>query len=279
MSEYTNFSAWVRRWLTTCILPNKGVISDGHFRPTSSTCHHQTTIAGDLTERQDILLKRIQTRSIPTKSVRARPLYDNCLLLSQDGKPLSRCSWRKATWYLRNGLASCTVQEGEEMRVQLKFRPKERSRGLVGQFYLQKRDNLCVVCGAEGHRRKHVVPKRIRKLLPVEMKSHQSHDVLLLCTACHDRSHRFETHQLALSTISPSTMVSAFLSSDGLLQLEIIWRRHFLKTMQPQHLPDMWSIHHQGERLWYMASKQMVSPQLYKLATEGGRLPDIGNRD
>jgi len=139
MSEYTNFSAWVRRWLTTCILPNKGVISDGHFRPTSSTCHHQTTIAGDLTERQDILLKRIQTRSIPTKSVRERPLYDNCLLLSQDGKPLSRCSWRKATWYLRNGLASCTVQEGEEMRVQLKFRPKERSRGLVGQFYLQKK--------------------------------------------------------------------------------------------------------------------------------------------
>jgi hypothetical protein len=163
-----------------------GVIPDCKFHPPSSSSGQKQLV----TVRQNLLLKKIQIRNIPTKSVRARPLYDNCLLLSPDGKPLSRCSWRKATWYLRHDLASCTVKEGEEMRVQLQFKPKHRTRGLVGQFYLQRRDNLCVVCGADGHRRKHVVPRRIRKLLPVVMKSHQSHDVLLLCTACHDRSHR-----------------------------------------------------------------------------------------
>lgn len=263
MSEYTEVSSKLRRWLTACINPSKGVIPDSQFKP-SPASQKQITI------RQNLLLQKIQLRTIPTKSVRARPLYDNCLLLSPDGKPLSRCSWRKATWYLRNGLASCTVKEGEEMRVQLKFRPKHRTRGLVGQFYLQKLANLCAVCGADGHRRKHVVPRRIRKLLPVVMKSHQSHDVLLLCAPCHDRSHRWDT--IMDTSTSPSTMVSSFLSSGGLLQLEIVWRNHFLHTMQPRHLPHMWSIHHQGERLWHLASKQMMSPKVYKLATVGDQV-------
>eukprot|EP00092_Neocalanus_flemingeri_P002564 GFUD01002746.1.p1 GENE.GFUD01002746.1~~GFUD01002746.1.p1 ORF type:complete len:286 (+),score=79.95 GFUD01002746.1:317-1174(+) len=280
MADYTDVSAVIRRWLTACINPNKGVAPDCEFRPPeSSICNHQLDTAGVLTVSQEKLLNKIQIRNILNKSVRARPLYDNCLLLSQDGKPLSRCSWRKATWYLRNGLASCKVQEGEEMRVQLKFRPKHRTRGLVGQFYLQRRDNLCVVCGGDGHRRKHVVPRRIRRLLPEVMKSHQSHDVLLLCTACHDRSHRWDTLQVALTTSSPSAMVSSFLSSGGLLQLEIVWRSHFLKTMQPRHLPEMWSIHHQGERLWYLASKQRVTPQLYKLATQGTVGEDETNKE
>ena len=134
---------------------------------------------------------KTQTKMIPTKSVRARPLYDNILLLSQDGLPLARCGWRRATWYLRNDLATCMFKEGEEMKVQLKFRPKHKTKGLVGQFYLEKRSNMCVVCGGAGHRRKYVVPRRIRKLLPVVMKSHQSHDVLLLCASCHDRSQRY----------------------------------------------------------------------------------------
>jgi len=73
-----------------------------------------------------------------------------------------------------------------------------------------------------------------------------------------------------LSSSSPSTMVSSFLSSEGLLQLEIFWRKHFLATMEPRYLPNMWNIHHQGERLWDLASNKMVSPKVYKMATMGG---------
>jgi len=241
------------RWLTSCISPGKGIRPDKEYLPPQQPQYRP---------------QKIQAKIVPTKSVRVRPLYDNILLLSQDGKPLARCGWRRATWYLRNDLATCIIKEGEEMKVQLKFRPKHKTKGLVGQFYLEKRSNLCVVCGAAGHRRKYVVPRRIRKLLPVVMKSHQSHDILLLCASCHDTSQRWD-NILETSSTTPSTMVSSFLSSGGLLQLEIVWRKHFLQTMQPRYLPHMWSLHHQGERLWELASKKMVSPRVYKMATVG----------
>jgi len=251
------------RWLTSCINPGKGVRPDKEYQPSQQ---QQIRTMKVRTKTQT----KTQTKMIPTKSVRARPLYDNILLLSQDGLPLARCGWRRATWYLRNDLATCLFKEGEEMKVQLKFRPKHKTKGLVGQFYLEKRSNMCVVCGGAGHRRKYVVPRRIRKLLPMVMKSHQSHDVLLLCTSCHDRSQRWDS-LMDTSSSSPSTMVSSFLSSDGLLQLEIFWRKHFLQTMEPRYLPSMWSIHHQGERLWELARDKMVSPRVYKMATMGGQ--------
>ena len=31
----------------------------------------------------------------------------------------------------------------------------------------------------------------------------------------------------------------------GLLDLEVRWRKHFLSTMKPKHLPPLWSINHQ----------------------------------
>ena len=116
----------------------------------------------------------------------------------------------------------------------------------------------------------------------------------------------------------PASIVSAYLSSGGLLQLEIEYRTHFLNSMQPQHLPPLWSVHHQvcnyaliigednskdiekkftashpiqrgpsvfsgfllviasyfflffkGDRLWQLASKQRLSPKIYKMATSG----------
>ena len=34
-----------------------------------------------------------------------------------------------------------------------------------------------------------------------------------------------------------------------LLEFEKTWRQHFLDTMQPQHLPPLWSVDHRHERL------------------------------
>lgn len=31
---------------------------------------------------------------------------------------------------------------------------------------------------------------------------------------------------------------------NGLLALERLWREHFLRTMQPRHLPALWSVEH-----------------------------------
>merc|ERR1712059_160947 len=66
-------------------------------------------------------------------------------------------------------------------------------------------------------------------------------------------------------------VVQHYLESDtvGLLDLEKMWRKHFLKTMKPQHLPDLWSVDHQADRLAVKAKENRIDLDQYKLATEG----------
>lgn len=37
-------------------------------------------------------------------------------------------------------------------------------------------------------------------------------------------------------------------SKQGLVTLERMWREHFLETMKPNYLPDLWSVEHNVER-------------------------------
>ncbi len=54
-------------------------------------------------------------------------------------------------------------------------------------FFSEQRTNCCVVCGTHDHYlRYRIFPSCYRKHLPVELKSHRSHDVVLLCVACHE---------------------------------------------------------------------------------------------
>lgn len=53
------------------------------------------------------------------------------------------------------------------------------------------RDHRCVVCGDEEHYlRYRVVPSCYRRHFPVHLKSHRSHDVVLLCVPCHQIAHQ-----------------------------------------------------------------------------------------
>lgn len=46
--------------------------------------------------------------------------------------------------------------------------------------------NRCVRCGAEEYlTRFHVVPHMYRKYLPLHIKNHSTHDVVVLCASCH----------------------------------------------------------------------------------------------
>ena len=36
----------------------------------------------------------------------------------------------------------------------------------------------------------------------------------------------------------------------GLLKFELMWRQHFLDTMAPRYLPELWTIHHNHHKLW-----------------------------
>ncbi|XP_036167001.1 exonuclease 3'-5' domain-containing protein 2 isoform X2 [Myotis myotis] len=153
-------------------------------------------------------------------SARKSPLYDNCFLHAPDGQPLCTCDRRKAQWYLDKGIGELVSEE--PFVVKLQFEPAGRPES-PGDYYLMVKENLCVVCGKkDSYIRKNVVPHEYRKHFPIEMKDHNSHDVLLLCTSCHAISNYYDNHlkqQLAKEFQAPIG------SEEGLRLLEDPERR------------------------------------------------------
>lgn len=105
-----------------------------------------------------------------------------------DGEQLCTCAKSKANWYLEKGLG--TLISNEPFTVRLNFEPSNRStKDSINQYYREVKVNRCAVCGEpENYVRKNIVPREYRRYFPESMKSHSSHDVLLLCSLCHQRS-------------------------------------------------------------------------------------------
>lgn len=123
-------------------------------------------------------------------SARKSPLYDNCFLHAPDGQPLCTCDRRKAQWYLNKGIGELLTED--PFVVKLMFEPSGRPES-ERDYYLNAKENLCVVCGKrESYIRKNIVPHEYRHHFPVQMKDHNSHDVLLLCTSCHAASNYYD---------------------------------------------------------------------------------------
>ncbi|KAM4663839.1 LOW QUALITY PROTEIN: exonuclease 3'-5' domain-containing protein 2 [Discoglossus pictus] len=125
-------------------------------------------------------------------SARKSPLYDNCFLHAPDGQPLCTCDRKKAQWYLDKGIGD--LVSTDPFIVKLKFEPSGRPESNV-DYYLTVKENLCVVCGnRESYIRKNIVPHEYRRHFPIQMKDHNSHDVLLLCTSCHAVSNYYDAN-------------------------------------------------------------------------------------
>ncbi|XP_029983244.1 exonuclease 3'-5' domain-containing protein 2 isoform X1 [Sphaeramia orbicularis] len=119
-------------------------------------------------------------------STRKSPLYDNCFLYAPDGQPLCTCDKKKAKWYLDKGIG--VLHSEDPFVVRLLFEPSGRPDSQQ-DYYLTAKENLCVVCGkADSYIRKNIVPHEYRRHFPTEMKDHNSHDILLLCSSCHAAS-------------------------------------------------------------------------------------------
>lgn len=260
-------------------------------------------------------------------SARKSPLYDNCFLHAPDGQPLCTCDKKKAKWYLDKGIG--VLKSEDPFVVQLLFEPSGRPESQQ-DYYLTAKENLCVVCGkVDSYIRKNIVPHEYRRHFPTEMKDHNSHDILLLCTGCHAASNVFDgflKQRLADEFAAPQGcedgvrlledsdrrrvrsaaralltagdglpelrrlelqhLIRDFLNLNqdqllnaetlqhvagletrilneayvphglkvvrahaerglqGLMELERRWRQHFLTTMEPRHLPQLWSVDH-----------------------------------
>lgn len=153
-------------------------------------------------------------------SVRKSPLYDNCFLHAPDGQPLCTCDRKKAQWYLDKGIGD--LVSSDPFVVRLRFEPSGRPESNV-DYYLTVKENLCVVCGKrESYIRKNIVPHEYRRHFPIQMKDHNSHDVLLLCTSCHAVSNYYDNNlkqQLAEEFCAPIGC------EEGVRMLEDVTRR------------------------------------------------------
>ena len=153
---------------------------------------------------------------------RATPLYSNCELLDPKGRVLARISKTKALWYINNGAGVAEPlgdggggggggggiigeEGGPTLRVKLLVAPRGPGHA-DDDFHLSPRVNECVVCArpwkrGEGHNnpnndtttsggllRLYVIPRGVRCELPLSAKSYSSHDVVLVCIACHRRA-------------------------------------------------------------------------------------------
>ncbi len=108
--------------------------------------------------------------------------YSNYKVLDKDGELIFRCNAKKVNWYLDRNLAKPI----DEKTVQLVFSTK--GIGHKGdEFYLQDKENQCVVCGSKKElTRHHIVPKCYRKFFPENLKTHTSYDIVVLCGPCHE---------------------------------------------------------------------------------------------
>lgn len=112
----------------------------------------------------------------------SKPHYSNIKMISPEGVLMCRLSNKRADWYLSRGLA---VSEAPDS-IRLTFVPKRLGHN-EHAFYTSAHLDICVVCGlTEELSRHHCVPQCFRKHFPDEYKVHKSHDVILLCSDCHN---------------------------------------------------------------------------------------------
>ncbi|KFP81548.1 Exonuclease 3'-5' domain-containing protein 2 [Apaloderma vittatum] len=171
-----------------------GEEKSGEGRSPQKTKNRKSSVNGQPSGGQQVRDPRRQKRK-PLGvgySARKSPLYDNCFLHAPDGQPLCTCDRKKAQWYLDKGIGD--LVSTDPFVVKLRFEPSGRPESQV-DYYLTVKENLCVVCGKrESYIRKNIVPHEYRKHFPIQMKDHNSHDVLLLCTSCHAISNYYDNH-------------------------------------------------------------------------------------
>lgn len=283
-------------------------------------------------------MKKPLSRGISTRS---KTLYDNCLMEAPDGELLCTCDRKKAQWYVDQNLGQ--EVKSDPYTVRLNFEPAGRAVGEVGLYYQTPKENQCVVCGRkDAYIRKNVVPREYRKHFPVIMKSHTSHDVLLLCPQCHQKSNisdlkirtklsklcdapylneeggpkvvevpelkqlrsaaralmfnheripqwrKDELTNIILKHYDNAESLTPELLDEcinidvvegvngsyiphglkvvkeyqeklgGLIELEKLWREHFLNVMQPKYLPNLWNVNHNANRLEIRANEGRI---------------------
>ena len=156
----------------------------------------------------------MQQRIEEMKRLQQKHLYGNCVMLSPEGQTLCLCNQKKINWYLSRNLA--VLEQENPPVIRLKFVPKGNGKA-DHPYYITEKKNICVCCGTKGtsgyHANRlityltkhHCVPRCFRKHFPKEYKSHNCHDVVLLCAPCHVKYEEF-ANELKLKLIDENSI-------------------------------------------------------------------------
>lgn len=108
--------------------------------------------------------------------------YGNERVYAPGGKLLFLTTVKRTKWYLDRNLAD-KVSDG----IILNFEPNGNQYD-GDNYHLSTKENRCVVCGVNELSlltKHHIIPTVYRKHFPIEAKSRNSHDVVIICTTCH----------------------------------------------------------------------------------------------
>jgi len=155
---------------------------------------------------------------------------------------------------LRNSLAlECSAPIGTENDVKLRDNFDLKKVKSAGRALLNAKNKL-------PEDRKNELIQVLKDHFKVE---EITDDMILTASDCdfHEVNDNYTPHSRAV--------VQHYLKEGGLLDLEVRWRKHFLSTMKPKHLPPLWSINHQAERLGVKAAENRIDQEQYILATQG----------
>ena len=125
---------------------------------------------------------------------------ENWKVYHPNGKHMFTCGDSKAYWYLDrtddNGIP--LAEKISEFEIRLTFEPKGDGYSEKDDFGKSDRLIRCVVSGQEDNlQRHHIVPYCYRTYFPVEYKSKNHHDVVLITDKLHEEYER-EANKLKL---------------------------------------------------------------------------------
>lgn len=110
------------------------------------------------------------------------PIYESYTMLHPDGTVMCHTNEKRAKWYVKRELAKWI----DDKQFQLNFVPNGHGKA-DNPYYNQSMDNRCVVCGDHDNlNRHHVFPYVFRSRLPIHYKESNHHDILPICTDCHE---------------------------------------------------------------------------------------------
>lgn len=165
-------------------------------------------------------------------SLKGAEIQPSYLVYDSAGSPIFRCTKKKAKFYLSHHYAESVGSEA--IRLNEHGRKTEEMLKMlhgdaINPFFFAVKNDKCVCCGQSYNlTRHHVVPKRHKKKIPVDIIRCVS-NVLFLCMECHTKYERYSELEPNDGIADPVELVNA-------------WSEHFISTMKPKYLPEGWGI-------------------------------------